>query len=240
MPYNDDRRGDYRTRASRGEPERGFDDQRRFESATERGDRFGPSGERDREDFGRHGNFGQERGYGQQRGYGGRGGFNEPTRGFGDESGYDRGRGESRSGVGGQQQRRSGQQGQSGSPDAVLLYDEYAFTVPTPNQDDHYRSWRDRQIQQMDREYQQFCREREEQFQRDFDNWRKNRRSGENAQLTDQSSQRSSSGESASGRSGSRSSGAAGSGGSSKQRETAQAGSSSGSEESSSKSKSRS
>jgi len=38
--------------------------------------------------------------------------------------------------------------------------------------DDHYRSWRDRQIQALDRDYADYCREREEQFHRDFDEWR--------------------------------------------------------------------
>jgi len=38
--------------------------------------------------------------------------------------------------------------------------------------DDHYRSWRDRQMQSLDRDYADYCREREEQFHRDFDAWR--------------------------------------------------------------------
>jgi hypothetical protein len=41
--------------------------------------------------------------------------------------------------------------------------------------DDHYRSWRDRQIQSLDRDYQDYCREREQQFHSDFDSWRQNR-----------------------------------------------------------------
>jgi hypothetical protein len=41
--------------------------------------------------------------------------------------------------------------------------------------DDHYRSWRDRQIQSLDRDYEDYCREREQQFHRDFDSWRANR-----------------------------------------------------------------
>ena len=43
------------------------------------------------------------------------------------------------------------------------------------NQDDHYRSWRNRQMEALDRDYQDYCREREQQFHRDFDDWRQNR-----------------------------------------------------------------
>jgi hypothetical protein len=43
-------------------------------------------------------------------------------------------------------------------------------------QDDHYRSWRQRQLEALDREYEDYCREREQQFHRDFDSWRSDRR----------------------------------------------------------------
>src|SRR5579884_1577047 len=43
------------------------------------------------------------------------------------------------------------------------------------NPDDHYRSWRDRQMQSLDRDYADYCREREQQFHRDFDQWRSQR-----------------------------------------------------------------
>lgn len=43
------------------------------------------------------------------------------------------------------------------------------------HQDDHYRSWRDRQINALDRDYEDYCREREQQFHHDFDSWRQNR-----------------------------------------------------------------
>ena len=43
------------------------------------------------------------------------------------------------------------------------------------HQDDHYLSWRDRQMDALDRDYADYCREREQQFHRDFDNWRNNR-----------------------------------------------------------------
>jgi hypothetical protein len=44
------------------------------------------------------------------------------------------------------------------------------------HQDDHYRSWRDRQIEALDRDYADYCREREQQFHQDFDTWRSLRR----------------------------------------------------------------
>lgn len=45
------------------------------------------------------------------------------------------------------------------------------------HQDDHYRSWRDRQMSALDQDYQDYCREREQQFHQDFDSWRRNRQS---------------------------------------------------------------
>ena len=43
------------------------------------------------------------------------------------------------------------------------------------HQDDHYLSWRDRQMDSLDRDYADYCREREQQFHRDFDDWRQQR-----------------------------------------------------------------
>ena len=45
------------------------------------------------------------------------------------------------------------------------------------SQDDHYRSWRDRQLSQLDQDYADYCREREQQFNQDFDTWRRSRQS---------------------------------------------------------------
>jgi hypothetical protein len=42
-------------------------------------------------------------------------------------------------------------------------------------QDDHYRSWRDKQMEALDRDYEDYCREREQQFHSDFDTWRSQR-----------------------------------------------------------------
>jgi hypothetical protein len=41
--------------------------------------------------------------------------------------------------------------------------------------DDHYRSWRDRHMQELDRDYEEYCREREQQFHQDFSAWRQQR-----------------------------------------------------------------
>jgi hypothetical protein len=41
--------------------------------------------------------------------------------------------------------------------------------------DDHYRSWRDRHMSELDRDYQDYCREREQQFHREFDEWRRHK-----------------------------------------------------------------
>jgi hypothetical protein len=41
--------------------------------------------------------------------------------------------------------------------------------------DDHYRSWRDRHIEQMDRDYEEYCRERTQSFHSDFTEWRQKR-----------------------------------------------------------------
>jgi hypothetical protein len=57
------------------------------------------------------------------------------------------------------------------------------------HQDDHYRSWRDRQMSALDRDYEDYCREREQQFHQDFDSWRRNR---QNKGLSGQSQMQSS------------------------------------------------
>lgn len=46
------------------------------------------------------------------------------------------------------------------------------------NLDDHYRSWRDRHLSELDRDYEDYCRERELQFHNDFETWRRQGHSG--------------------------------------------------------------
>ena len=40
----------------------------------------------------------------------------------------------------------------------------------------HYRSWRDRQLAELDRDYDEYCRENERKFSSEFEGWRQNRR----------------------------------------------------------------
>jgi len=63
------------------------------------------------------------------------------------------------------------------------------------HQDDHYISWRNRQLEALDRDYDDYCREREQQFHSDFDSWRQNR-SQNRGQQRSQQSQRSQQGQS--------------------------------------------
>lgn len=44
---------------------------------------------------------------------------------------------------------------------------------PSAHPDDHYLSWRDRHMNELDRDYADYCRERESQFNRDFEDWRR-------------------------------------------------------------------
>lgn len=57
--------------------------------------------------------------------------------------------------------RRYGREGHEGS------YDQH---------DETYRQYRDRHVQELDRDYDEWCREREQSFHRDFDDWRNRRR----------------------------------------------------------------
>lgn len=67
--------------------------------------------------------------------------------------------------------------------------------------DDNYRRWRDRQIEQLDREYDEYCRHRQRQFESDFHDWRSNReRTGATTGGTGQSGDSVRTGETASGR----------------------------------------
>jgi hypothetical protein len=44
--------------------------------------------------------------------------------------------------------------------------------------DDHYLSWREQQISQLDRDYDEYCRERQQSFENDFSRWRERRTQG--------------------------------------------------------------
>jgi hypothetical protein len=53
---------------------------------------------------------------------------------------------------------------------------ESAWRKFRSHQDDHYLSWRNKQMDALDRDYADYCREREQQFHEDFDAWRRRRR----------------------------------------------------------------
>ena len=86
------------------------------------------------------------------------------------------GRGEQRGGFG-----RERPFGSRMDPDRGMMFGESRSDwerAPrnfSSNRDDHYRSWRDKQMQALDRDYEDYCREREQQFHQDFDSWRQNR-----------------------------------------------------------------
>ena len=64
-------------------------------------------------------------------------------------------------------QSRGGEQRFGGSDERSP--DDRRFSA---HSDDHYRSWRDRHMSELDRDYQDYCREREQQFHREFSEWR--------------------------------------------------------------------
>ena len=45
------------------------------------------------------------------------------------------------------------------------------------HQDDHYLNWRRQHMDALDRDYRDYCRERQQQFHQGFDSWRRNRQS---------------------------------------------------------------
>jgi hypothetical protein len=51
------------------------------------------------------------------------------------------------------------------------------------SQDDHYHSWRQRQMDALDRDYADYCREREQRFHQDFDSWRQTRQQSQGSQM---------------------------------------------------------
>ena len=64
----------------------------------------------------------------------------------------------------------------------LLIYEQISGTLGgfgnqrfASSQDDHYRNWRDRQMAQLDQDYQDYCRDCEQKFHSDFDTWRSQR-----------------------------------------------------------------
>jgi hypothetical protein len=50
-----------------------------------------------------------------------------------------------------------------------------------PGSDSHYRSWRDRQVEALDRDYDEYRREHQSKFESEFGNWRRNRETQRNS-----------------------------------------------------------
>lgn len=103
----------------------------------------------------------------------------------------DFGGGRGQSGFGGSGDWGGGRQGMSPRREDSFGYNDLAGTTggfgnqrfgSTPH--DHYLSWRERQIAELDRDYQEYCREREQSFHQDFDSWRQSRRSQQGEAVT--------------------------------------------------------
>ena len=133
------------------------------------------------EDSSRGGGYGREHGSG---GFQGDYGSGSGQGGFGGQGDYRGGR-QSFSGS----SSGSGRFGGSGQSSDRFGYNDMSETMGGfgnqrfgSSQDDHYRSWRDRQIEQLDRDYQEYCRDCEQQFHQNFDSWRQNRQANQGSQ----------------------------------------------------------
>ncbi len=53
----------------------------------------------------------------------------------------------------------------------------YAGSIPSSGRDSdrHYQEWRQRQVDSLDRDYDHYCREKQDKFENDFGSWRKDR-----------------------------------------------------------------
>ena len=79
----------------------------------------------------------------------------------------------------------AGDYSRSGNPDRESPYqrDDYRRTsfagsrAQSNHDDDHYRGWRQRQVDSLDRDYDDYRRERATQFESDFGSWRERRQS---------------------------------------------------------------
>ncbi len=79
----------------------------------------------------------------------------------------------------------AGDYSRSGDPDRESPYerDDYrrtsfaGSTARSNHDDDHYRGWRQRQVDSLDRDYDDYRRERATQFESDFGSWRERRQS---------------------------------------------------------------
>ena len=97
-------------------------------------------------------------------------------------AGYDRGL-SSRGGFGSDRETDrsyrplAGDYGRSDSPWGRDDYRRTSFAGSNRDNDRHYHSWRQRQLDDLDRDYDQYCRERQDRFESDFGTWREGRMS---------------------------------------------------------------
>jgi len=138
---------------------------------------------------------GQMRSNGGQSGYGGpsyeRGGYGQTGSGQGGGQGWQSGQagqgswsGESYGQSGGQQggfgqssQARGGQgrQGGQGLGQSGQSFGQSGSGAGGSHHDESYRRWREQQIAELDREYEEYCRHRQQQFEQEFSSFRQNR-----------------------------------------------------------------
>ena len=74
----------------------------------------------------------------------------------------------------------AGDYGRSDRSDSPWARDDYrrtSFAGSNRDNDRHYHSWRQRQLDELDRDYDQYCRERQNRFESDFGTWREGRMS---------------------------------------------------------------
>lgn len=116
----------------------------------------------------------------------GRGAWSDqPREGYGRARGFGGGRAEAgargRDSFGGRGSAESIDRGQSGQHfgynDMSGMMGGFGNQRFGSSQDDHYLSWRNKQLEQLDRDYQDYCRENEQQFHQNFDSWRQSRQS---------------------------------------------------------------
>ena len=136
--------------------------------------------------------YGQPGGYGQDRyqgGYGG--GFGQPggqsAQGYGmGQQGDHHGRGQAgaQGGLGGQSAFGQSGQGWGQAAQSGQAWGQAGQAGESRGQsgakhhDENYRRWRDQQISALDRDYEEYCRQRQQQFEQDFLSFRQGRQTG--------------------------------------------------------------
>jgi hypothetical protein len=176
-----------------------------WEGQRERG--FGPSrgggywSSPDRGDHGHMGGFEQSQSISSQRHGSGRehgfGGFRDESDFRGEHRSHPQSWGQANRGQSNWNRDRGQNEGSDrdrsrSQSDTHLGYGDFSGTLGGfgnqtfgSSQDDHYRSWRDRQMNQLDQDYSDYCSERQQQFHSDFDSWRRNRQNQPQGQRQD-------------------------------------------------------